>query len=230
MQAHGGFVQHIQGVGCLLAPTRDVIAHLGQLGHQLDPLRLTARERGRGLAQGEVAQSHVLEQLQRVADGGHGGKEFHRLVHFHLQHVADALAAPGDGQGLGVEARAVAGLARHLHIGQEAHGDGAQALALAGRTAPLAGVEGETPGAVAACLGFEGVGKELADGVPEADVGRRAGARGLTDRGLVHFEHAVDALVAGERRAADPGRMLTPVIGVAAGLGAALLHSLLHVV
>ncbi len=131
---------------------------------------------------------------------GMDGEELHRLVDFHLQHVADALAAPGDGQRLGVEARAVAGLARHLHVGQEAHLDGAHALAFAGRAAALAGVEAEAPGRVAARLGLQRVGEQLADGVPEADVGGRAGARRLADRGLVDFQHAVDGLEAVERR------------------------------
>jgi regulator of replication initiation timing len=108
VQAHRRLVQHVQRVRRLLAAARDVVAHLGQLGHQLDALRLAARQRRRRLPQREVAEAHVLQQLQRVADVGHGGEELHRLVDFHLQHVADALAAPGDGQRLGVEARAVA--------------------------------------------------------------------------------------------------------------------------
>ena len=72
---------------------------------------------------------------------GIDGEELDRLVDLHLQHVADALAAPADRQRLGVEALAVADVARHLHVGQEAHLDGAHALAFAGRAAALAGVE-----------------------------------------------------------------------------------------
>ena len=34
--------------------------------------------------------------LERMADVGHRRKEVDRLVHFHLQHVADAFAAPSD--------------------------------------------------------------------------------------------------------------------------------------
>jgi hypothetical protein len=107
------------------------------------------------------------------------------------QHVADALAAPGDGQGLGVEARAVAGLAGHLHIGQKAHLDGAHALAFAAGQRPAPVLKLKRPG-VAARLGLQRVGEQLADGVPEADVGGRAGARRLADGRLVHLEHAVD--------------------------------------
>jgi hypothetical protein len=151
---------------------------------------------GRGLAQREVAQAHVFQQLQRVADDGHGGKEVHRFVHLHLQHVANAFAAPGHGQGFGVEARAVAGFAGHLHVGQKAHANGAHALAFADRAAAFAGVEAETPGAVAARAGFQRVGKQLADGVPKADVGGRATARRFANGGLVHLQHAVHRLEA----------------------------------
>jgi len=76
-----------------------------------------------------------------VADGGHAGKEFDRFVHGHLQHVANALALPGDGEGFGVEAGTVADLAGHFHVGQKAHFNGAQALAFAGGAAAFAGVE-----------------------------------------------------------------------------------------
>ncbi|CAK9134584.1 unnamed protein product, partial [Ilex paraguariensis] len=196
VQAHRGFVQHIERVRRLVAAPGHVVAHLGQLGDELDALGFAARQRGRGLAQREIAQAHVLEQLQRVGDAGHAGEELDGLVHLHLQHIANALAAPGDGQGLGVEARAVADLAGHLHVGQEAHLDGAHALALAGRAAAFAGVEREAAGRVAARLGLQRFGIELADGVPEADVGGRAAARGLADGGLVHFQHAVNAFEA----------------------------------
>jgi hypothetical protein len=96
-----------------------VVAHLAEFGHQLDALRLAARQRRAGLAQRQVAQAHVLQQLQRVSDAGMRREELHRIVDLHLQHVADALAPPGDGQRLPVEARAAALVAGHLHVGQE---------------------------------------------------------------------------------------------------------------
>ena len=49
-------------------------------------------------------------------------------------------------------------------------------------------------------------GEELADRVPEADVGRRAGARRLADRRLVDFEHAVDGAMKPLRRRSRPAR------------------------
>ncbi len=76
-----------------------------------------------------------------MRDLRHRGEELDRLVDLHLQHVADVLAAPAHRQRLGVEALAVADVARHLHVGQEAHLDRAHALPFAGRAAALAGVE-----------------------------------------------------------------------------------------
>ena len=84
------------------------------------------------LAEGQVAEAHVLEELQGVVDGGVGGEVIHRLVHGHAQHRADAPALELDLQGLVVEARAAADLAGHLDVGQEAHLDALVALALAG--------------------------------------------------------------------------------------------------
>ena len=118
------------------------------------------------------------------------------------EHVADALAAHLHGERLGVEARAVADLADHLHVGQEAHLDRLHALAVAAVAAPARGVEREAARGVAADARLLRVGEELADGVEEADVGRRAGARRLADRRLVDFEHARDRLPALDRLAA----------------------------
>ena len=59
-------------------------------------------------------------------------------------------------------------------------------------------------GRVAARLGLQRFGEQLADRVPEADVGGRAGARRLADRRLVDLEHAVDRLPALELAAAAP--------------------------
>ena len=157
-----------------------------------------------------------------MADVGHGGKEVDRLVHLHLQHVANVPAAPADGQRLRVEARTLAGFAQHFHIRQKAHGDGANALPFATGAASLAGVETETVGRIAACLGFQRVGKQLADDVPESDVGGRAGTRRLADGRLIDFEHAVNALKTTDSLATGPRDLLSRSQRIATGFGAAL--------
>src|SRR3546814_2432448 len=71
------------------------------------------------------------------------GEELNGFVHLHFQDFAGALAAPGHIQRIAIEALAVAAIAQHLHVGQEAHFYGAHALAFAYRTASLACVERE---------------------------------------------------------------------------------------
>src|SRR6218665_2833447 len=61
VQAHRGFVQHVEGVRRFLPPAGDVVAHLAQFGHQFDALRLAPAERGRGLAECQITQAHVLQ-------------------------------------------------------------------------------------------------------------------------------------------------------------------------
>src|SRR5688572_18214944 len=131
------------------------------------------------------------------------GEELHRLVDVHRQHFADRLAAQPHLQRLGVEARAAARLAQDAHVGQEGHLDLLHALAFATLAAPAGGVEREAARAPAAHAGLGRVGEQLADLVPEADVGGGAGARRLADRRLVDLQHALDALVVPDRLAAD---------------------------
>ena len=123
----------------------------------------------------------------------------------------------------------MAGFARHFDVGQKAHFDGANALPFAGRAATLAGVEAEAALSVAARLGFQRFSEKLAYGVPEADVGGGAAARGFADRRLVDFQHPVYGLEAAQRRAAYPQRVATAGHGVTPGLGAALADCRLHV-
>src|SRR5262245_48576632 len=97
-----------------------------------------------------------------------------------------------DAERFAIEAPAAAHIAQHLYVGQEVHLDRAQALAFAPIASPAAGVERKTRGRVAAYARLGGVGKQLANRVPESNVGRRARARCLADRCLVDLEHAID--------------------------------------
>jgi hypothetical protein len=68
----GGRRRRRLGADVLAAPGH-VVAHLRQLGHQLDALRLAAAQRRRRLAQRQVAQADVVQQPQRVRDLRHRG-------------------------------------------------------------------------------------------------------------------------------------------------------------
>src|SRR5512134_3846659 len=114
------------------------------------------------------------------------GEELGGLVHAHAEHLADALSLESHHQGLGREALAAARLARDLHVRKEAHPDGLDTLALACVAAAPSGVERETPRTIAADARLAAVCEQLADRIPEADVGGGAGPWRLADRRLVH--------------------------------------------
>ena len=91
MQPGGRLVEDVEGLAGV---------HAAQLGGQLDALGLAAGERGRGLAERDVAQADLLQAAQQPGDGGKIGEELGGLVHAHLQHVGDGAAAVEDFQRL----------------------------------------------------------------------------------------------------------------------------------
>src|SRR5690606_30188440 len=117
-----------------------------------------------------------------------------RLVDAHREHVADRFALERNGERLAVEARPAADVAQHLHVGQEAHLDALDALTLATAAAPVARVEREPAGIVAAHARLGRLGEQAPYGIPEADIGRGTRARRLADGGLIDFQHSLDRL------------------------------------
>ena len=104
---------------------------------QLDPLRLAARQRGRRLPEPHVAEPDVDERLHVPGDGRLVGEELERLLARQVEHLGDVLALERDVERVAVVARALADLARHVHVGQEVHLDLDRAVARA-RLAPAA--------------------------------------------------------------------------------------------
>src|SRR5690348_1994202 len=95
-----------------------------------------------------------------------GAEELDRIVHIHREHVADALVPPEHRERLAVESPAPADVAEDLHVGQEAHLDRLDALALAGFAAAACRVEGEAARGVAAQPRLSGGGIDAPDVVP----------------------------------------------------------------
>ena len=126
------------------------VARRRQLGGQLDALRLAARERGRRLAEADVAEPDVVQRLELLLIGGHRLEEVERLRHRHLEHLGDVLALVAHLERLAVVALALADLAGHVDVGQEVHLDLHEPVALAGLAAPALDVEREAARLVAA--------------------------------------------------------------------------------
>src|SRR3954466_3946808 len=203
VQADGGLIEHIQRLHA---------ARLGELAHHLDILRLAAGEGRALLAERQIPEADLLQELQATLERWMRGEELERLVDIHCQHLADALAAQLDRQRVGIEARTVARLAGDAHVGQEGHRDLLQPLAFA-LVAPAAPrVERKAARGPAAHARFRRIGEELPYLVPEADIGGGTGARRLADRRLVDFQDALDLLRALDGLAAD--RLLLDQRGV----------------
>ena len=164
VQAGGRLVEDVQRAAGIAA--REFL-------RQLHALRFAAGQRGRRLAELDVAQADVDQRLELARDRRHRLEQLQRVLDRHLQHVVDAVALVEDLQRLAVVALAVADVAGHVHVGQEVHLDLDQAVALAGFAAAAAHVEAEAARRVAARARFRHLREQLAQRREQAGVGRR---------------------------------------------------------
>ena len=164
-------------------------ALLGHAGGQLEPLALTAGQRGERLAEAEVAQPHVGQPVEDLVSGGRArlalAEERLGLGHRHREHLADVLAAEGVLEHLGLEALALALLAGGGDAGHDPQVGVDDAGAVAGGARAL-GVGAEQRG-----LDAVGLRERLADRVEQPGVGRRVAPPRAADRGLVDRDDAV---------------------------------------
>src|SRR5258706_16027090 len=123
------------------------------MARELEPLRFATGKRGNRLAEAQVVEAHVDERLQAAHDLRLRGEGLERLVDRKLEHLRDVAAVDLNLEGLVAVARAVAIRAAQVHVGEELHLDMLEAVAAARGAAPVARVEAESPGGVAARLG-----------------------------------------------------------------------------
>ena len=90
-----------------------------QLGGDLEPLRLAARQRRGRLAEPEIAEPDHDVCSRRA--GRSGGEEVDGLVDGHLEDVADVAPAQLHAEDFGPVAPPFALLARRVHILEEVH-------------------------------------------------------------------------------------------------------------
>ena len=145
VQAGGRFVQDVE---------RATGIHPGQLGGQLDPLGLAARERRGRLAERQIAQPDFGQPGQQPDDGGKVLEELQGFFDPHVERVGDRLAAIADFQGLAVEAGPFAERTDHGQVGQEVHFDLPHPLPLAFLAAAPFDVEAEAADPIAELPGF----------------------------------------------------------------------------
>ena len=120
-----------------------------KLGRELDALRLASREGCCRLPELDIGHADVAEGLQLFLGARNRGEELQRLLHGHVEDLADVLPLVFNLQGFPVVALSVADLAWDVDIGKEVHLDLYNAVALAGLAASALHVEGEPPRAVA---------------------------------------------------------------------------------
>ena len=185
MQAGGGLVEDVEGLPGIA---------LGEFFGQLDALGFSPGQGGGLLAQGDIAQAHIVERFQFAVDVGNGLEEFYRLLHRHIQHIADGLAFVDDLQSLAVVAPAQAGFTFDLYVGQEVHLDHAHAGTTAGLAAAAFDVEGKPPGFIPPDFGFGQIGEDLSDVGEDTGVGRWIRTRGAPDGRLVDLNYLIHML------------------------------------
>ncbi|OIQ93571.1 hypothetical protein GALL_245310 [mine drainage metagenome] len=207
VQAGGGFVQQIEAALARAAPGG--LAGFGQEGRELEPLRLAARQRGRGLAQAQVIEADGLQHFEPRKQVAIGCENRQRLGHREFEHVGDVqLSAVGQRQlqlqHLGAVAPAVAIRTAQIDVGEELHLHVFEARAAAGRTTALAAVEAERSRGIAALLRRRQRGEALAQGVEGADEAHRVGTRRLAHGRLVD-EHHVGHLLGAQQAVVKAG-------------------------
>ena len=169
----------------------------------------TTRQGRRRLPQRQVTQTHILHQFKRMSNLWVGGKVADRVIDFHGEHFARMFFSHAHRERVGVEPRAAARIAGNFDIWQETHFEGSHALTFTNGAASISCVEREATCAPTPDTRLIGISELLAYVIPETNIGGRTGARSLSNRCLIHFQHAVKRLPTCDVLAAFPSRRPT---------------------
>ncbi len=206
-------VLHVEpGGGLIKEEERVTVGPPREVRHQLDALRLTARERRRRLPEGQVAEPHIHHQPQRAAQQRVVLEQLVRLLHRHRQHVGDGPLTVAHVEGLLLEAAPAALLAGDRHRAQELQLHHLHARPQALLAASSRDVEAEAGLGVPPHLGLGEAREELADRAEDLGVRGGVRARGPADGRRRDRDHLVDVLEA-EHRVVSPrvGRLALEV-------------------
>src|SRR6202021_210955 len=117
-----------------------------EVGGEFDALGFAAGERRGGLAETDVAEADLVEDVELVDDFGVAGEVDEGFFDGHVEDVVDALAFVLDVEYLGFVTCGVTFFARELDVGEELHFYGDGAVAFADVAAAAGDVEGEVAG------------------------------------------------------------------------------------
>ena len=148
----------------------------------------------RGAIERQIAQSHLLQRHDLVADVTFIPEKFKGFVDTELQYVMYRLFPVSDFQHLLFESSPSAGFAGEVHVGEKLHLDPYDAFALARFAASSRDVEGKVTGRVASRPRVLGGREDLAHRVKRLEIRDRIGARRAPDRGLVNIDDFVEML------------------------------------
>jgi hypothetical protein len=164
------------------------------LARELDPLRLTPGQRGRGLAKRDVPQPDVVQRAELAPDFWQSAEKLECLLDRHVEHVGDRLPLVVDLQRFAVVPLATTLLTRHINVGQKVHLDLKQTVSAARLASSSGHVEREPALRVAAHLGLRQLGEDLADGRKDTGVRRGVRAWSSSNRRLIDRDDLVEML------------------------------------
>src|ERR1700681_1766607 len=154
MQPSSGLVEDVK---------RAFACRLRQVRGELDALRLTSRKRSGGLAQSQITEADVIQNLKLLHQTRSGGEKRDGFLHGELQHFVNVETAIFYVEYGRFETGALAVIANQFDIGEELHFDCNSAVALAGFAAAAGNVERKMARSIAAPVGFRSLGKQVAD-------------------------------------------------------------------
>src|SRR5262249_40516762 len=144
---------------------------LGQFSGQLYPLGLSAGEGSRRLAQVDVAQPDVIQELQLFGDSALGFEELEPVRNSEIEDIRDTPPLVAHFQSFPVVTPALTDLTGHIHVRQEVHLDLDQSITFAGFAAPALHIERKAARSVAPELGLGELGEQLPDRSKETGIG-----------------------------------------------------------
>src|SRR5260221_5751039 len=129
-----------------------------------------------------------MQYFQLADDPALIGEEGHALLNGEFKHFGDVAPTPSHLQCLLTVAATLARRTCHFHVRHEGQlGNDGTVTGACFATSAI-DVKTESGWTEAPCLGLVRLGKELANRIVDPDVGRRIGARGSADGGLINID------------------------------------------